>query len=374
MKDLGLDTGDTFQVSTQEINVGGTSISYMIPAVGFDSKELTRQSGLEDQGFFSSLGASVEVFDEKKFKNEYVNALHEVMEDYGLSGRRDVAKFYYFCRKLGSIEEASDLCEDFIDRIKGNIFKVNIYFTIIPPSKVPEIYMYNIDNQPASKPTKEFLRSLTPSYTHLCAWKYCDKKEEVDEKILMDHFQGKMTVAWQTLWHESPEIYFRGDSCNPLISTADIIGALIDQKISDGGISDNRISDAIDELGLNGEEVFIGQPDFDFIVPVQRKQIQFRRHIKHPIFFIVGESSPSGMDRDKYRRQLEFSKIYDEIVNAAWRENGAIKMYDETQDFTMLEPGEDRIIHFGERGEEIAEQLSAQYDVKSIHAKHDEIK
>lgn len=189
----------------------------------------------------------------------------------------------------------------------------------------------------------------------------------------MDHFQGENTFAWSDLWYKKPLIYCRGDSCNPLISTADMVGGVIDQELLGEKISGTSIKKAINQLGLRGKEVFIGAPDFKWIVPSQRKQINCTRWLKHPIYFLITEKRPENLEYKEARDQLELSPIFDAIVNAAYAHNGAIKLYDITQDYPLINPSSDRIIYFGEKGEQISQGLTSQYDVKSLHAKYDKI-
>ena len=60
----------------------------MSPAVGFDTKELTRKPEIETAelglGFFTSLGAGVEVFDLDRFKERYDQAVSATYKKMGL--------------------------------------------------------------------------------------------------------------------------------------------------------------------------------------------------------------------------------------------------------------------------------------------------
>jgi len=345
----------------------------MSSIIGFDSKETHREINSQDQIF--PLGASIEIYDYEKFKNEYDKAMKTIWDSINEKRKRKVYSFQYFAKKFG-MEDAQELLIPFLKNIHPHIINADIYFTNIPEKKIPEVYMYNMDERKETKKINEFLTTLVQPYSYICAWKQCFTNEKQADQILwLDNFQGKSTVAWNVLWGKKPSIYYKGDYCNALISTADILAGVVDNSLIDQPFSKKSINEILSgKLKLRGKTNIIGSQDLRWIVPVSRKMINTTRFLKHPIYYLITQKRPKELEYKESIHQFEYSPIFDEIANIAYNNNGAIKFYDKTQDYMHIR-AEDIVIYFEETGQEIAKSLEKQkYIEKSYYYGYEKIK
>lgn len=121
-------------------------------------------------------------------------------------------------------------------------------------------------------------------------------------------------------------------------------------------LSDKSVRQALRDLSLKEEPVFIGQPDLRKMVPYTRDQVVTRDMIKRPVFFVYPEKRPDGVDNQQYREMLEFIPVMDRVVSEALEVGGCVKFYDASQDFMLVQEG-DRFAFFGDRGREVCQSL-----------------
>lgn len=332
--------------------------------IGFDSKELRRADKESGKEFISTIGVSIEVFDLKKFNEIYDKAIEMVFKKHGLERKRRVYHFQYFCKMYG-LESAKEICIDFLHRIREYVLNVGIYFANISPNKIPYVFMYSMDGKKERMPTRKFLASLVSPFPYICAWKYMQENKDIDSVFILDHFQGKLTPSWSVFHLKKPVIYFRGDQCNSIISTADILAGVIDQYLYGEQISIKSINEILYEFSFNGKAYVIGSRDLRWIAPVSRKLISTGVFVRHPIYFIITEKRPSMMDYKEHRDQLEFSPLFDIVTSKAFENNGCVKLYEITEDYKLIK-SIDRVIYYGDRGKEIAEILKSQYGLSYV--------
>ncbi len=351
----GMLVGSTFKsIINPKIKTINRYYIFMASIIGFDSKETHRKINEEDRTF--PLGASIEISNYEKFIELYDKSMQCIWDTLSEKRKRKIYSYQYFAQHYG-VEKAQELCFLFLKEIKKPIINADVYFTNIPEEKISEIYMYNNDRVKETKPTKEFLVSLVQPYAYMCAWKRYLKNKNNEETILLDNFQGETTVAWQTLWYKKPNIFYKGDCCNALISTADILAGTVDNYLSEKSFHHKTINKILGkELKLHGKTYLIGSKDLRFIVPTSREPINTTRWLKHPIFYIIKETRVSDQDYKDAHHQVEYSPMFDEATNIAFKNNGAVKFYDQTVDYRNLK-SEDRLIYYGDRGKELVEQL-----------------
>lgn len=325
--------------------------------IGFDSKETHRDVNGEDRTY--PLGASVEIYDNDKFIIAYDKAMEKVWANIGEKRKRKIYPYQYFAQVYG-IEDSIEILTPFIKDIKQNIINSDVYFTNIPDEKIPQIFMYNNDGKKAIKSTKDFLTSLVQPYPYICAWKRCQGEEGAKGSIfLLDHFQGETTIAWDSFWYRKPNIFYKGDLCNALISTSDIIAGIIDNSLRDESFSLDSINEILTKMKLNGKSYLIGSKDLRFIVPITRVKINTNRFLKHPIYYIIKEERIKDQEYKEARNQIEYSPMFDHISNFAFKNNGGIKFFDETQDYRNLKI-DDSLIYIGERGKDLSKSFVKQ--------------
>jgi len=345
----------------------------MTQIVGFDAKETIR-TDTKGNRYNYPLGVSVEIFDFNKFKERYDKSIKTISKKYDIENKRKVYSFQYFA-KLYGMDSAIDISKCFLNEIKKNIITTNVYFTNISEIKTPKIFMYCEDGIGVKKPTKEFIKTLIQPYSYICAWKYLNENKNSKSKLFIDNFQAQTTRAWQKIQSNKPIIYYKGDLCNPVISTADMLAGVIDSEMQNSKFCIDSINEIVTKnLGLKGKTYLIGSPDLSYISPVSRQQIDTSMLLKHPVYYLITEKRPTEMDYYEFRDQFEFSKIFDDIVNIAYENNGSIKLYEASRDYKFFTK-DDRIIYYEKNGKEIAESLiNQQYIDTALHYGHDKIK
>ncbi len=75
--------------------------------------------------------------------------------------------------------------------------------------------------------------------------------------------------------------------------------------------------------------VFVHFIKIDGITPELDDPIICYSYLHHPIYFLAKEKTPQNVDYKDFIRQLEFSPIFDRIINKAYSDNASIKIYQE---------------------------------------------
>jgi hypothetical protein len=67
----------------------------------------------------------------------------------------------------------------------------------------------------------------------LCAWKYLQTvpEEKRSESMYLDFFEAKRTRAWDAIEPAKPQLFIRGDTCNPCVAMADGLLAVMDRQL-----------------------------------------------------------------------------------------------------------------------------------------------
>jgi len=328
--------------------------------IAFDSKEFNVKGVFKD--FFCPLGMGVTIRDEHVFHEAYCKAIEASASRHHIKQKRPVFDSYTLARILGGLDSAADFYETLIGDLRPHIEHVHVFYTMIPPRKVPKVFMYGVQTE--VRDPVDFLKEHKAGYVVLCAWKYLQTvpEEKRSESMYLDFFEAKRTRAWDAIEPAKPQLFIRGDTCNPCVAMADGLLAVMDRQLKrnyylDGmKLSDRSINHALRTLSIRGDPVFIGQPDLRKIVPYSRDQVVTADLVRRPIYFLCPEKRPEGMDNPKYREMIEFMPVMDKIVQLACRDRGCIKFYDHSQDYLLAREG-DHFAFFGEIGRGMCESL-----------------
>jgi hypothetical protein len=332
-----------------------------VPSViAFDSKEFNVKGVLKD--FFCPIGIGVRFRDEADFNRDYCKAAAASASRHRIRMNRQVFDSYTLARVLGGLDSAADFYLGLIEELGPHIEYIHFFYTMIPPSRVPRIFVYEIQSE-AQDPV-DFLREHKAGYVALCAWKYSQIVIEGEraDRVYLDFFEAKRTRAWDALESLHPHLFIRGDTCNPCLAMADGILSVMDRQLKrnyymDGiKLGDRSVRQALRDLSLKGEPVFIGQPDLRKIVPYSRDQVITSDLIRRPVFFLCPEKRPDGVENQQHREMIGFMPVMDKLVGEALRVDGCIKFYDQSQDF-LIARKDDRFAFFGDRGREICQSL-----------------
>lgn len=347
--------------SNRDFHMASISRHVVPSVVAFDSKEFNIEGVYKD--FFCPIGVGITFREEESFHRDYMRAVATSAATHKIRMKRPVFDSYTLARILGGPDSAAEFYGGLIKELAFHIEHVHFFYTVIPPSKVPRIFVYDIQSE--SRDPVDFLKEQKAGYVALCAWKYSQLIEASGnraDRVYLDFFEAKRTRAWDALELLGPDLFVRGDTCNPCLAMADGILAVMDRELKrnyhiDGiKLCDKSVKQALRRLSLAGEPAFIGQPDLRRIVPYSRDQVASGDYVRHPIFFICPERRPSGVENQQHRDMIGFMPVMDRLVTEAAQARGCIKFYDQSQDF-LLARQDDRFAFFGQEGREICESL-----------------
>lgn len=324
--------------------------------VAFDAKEFNRGLG---KTFFACLGAGVEIKNETDFKEKYDECIEELSKKFNFTRERKVYSAYDLGQKLGFAKSIA-FWENFIKSLGDFIVNLNVYYTILPPSKVPKVKLYGAQKSRVVEiDTLSFLRRLNPAYVHCCAWKYLLETQSLPEHFLLDYFEYEVSNAWSNLISKMPpKIYYHGDECNPFIATADIFALLVDVRLyrKKLGLCNDGITKAFTDVNIKATPSPIDVRHLSNIVPYRNQKIDTTPYIARPVIFIIPETTELMRPR-AVREMIKASPFMNEILNKAFDINASVKFYDPDIDSKVVRSG-DIVIYTGPKSKEVAELLN----------------
>ena len=194
----------------------------------------------------------------------------------------------------------------------------------------------------------EFLKELSSAYPHCCAWKYLrNNKENSSSVILLDFFQGEVTLAWEYITKTS-KVAVGTDDTNPFIATADIITKIVDNRLyaSKRKLFTDDILACFEQKMIKVDFI----DELDYIVPIRRDKIDVQNLLVHPSVFILKEGIDNKtMGEISEKNIIELSPAFESILNFASKESGYYKFFNAKTDVSLIREG-DYFVYFGENG------------------------
>jgi len=329
----------------------------MPSVVAFDSKDFYIPGNVQD--FFCPIGIGLTVADANRFSEVYRKTIREIASKKRIKLKRSVFDSYTVSKLLGGEDSGRAFYDEVLAELKGHISYAHVFHTQIYPRKVQRILIYESTKTRALDPI-EFLQENKAGYVVLCGWKYSETvpPEQRADMIYLDYFQAKRTHAWDALRLLHPHLYSRGDTCNPCVAMADGVLSLLDRQLKRNfyydseKLSDHSIVHALRDLGLKGESVFVGQPDFKKIIPYSSDQALTSDLIARPMHFLCSEKRPESLTSEQHREMLSLMPMMDRLVETACDANGCIKFYDSTEDYLKAKEG-DVFAYYGDAGRQM---------------------
>lgn len=330
-------------------------------AVGFDSIKL--ELGAFSTKFEGLLGVGITAVDEDSFKEKYIAVLKSLLNSTGVSYDRLVCKSADIARFVRSSESMIQFLEAFFSNINDEIERIDIYCTRFNTAKIPSITIYGADRPEHKKPV-EFIRKIANGYPHVCAWKYLSHFGDKDRIIYLDHFESDQTPAWDFLSNfPNIKVVYKGDSCNCLLSSADLLIRLtvLLLKKSRAGFNWRGLKALHSSYswGTKTSANTLGGQTYILknITPYSRTPIDLSTFINHPIVFIPHES-PSGMMAKEEQRLFENMPIYSKLLNFLFYIDGSFKYFNPIDDIKLVQQG-DYMLVMGKQSESLLEYLKA---------------
>jgi|GEM_PF-1087874 len=310
--------------------------------------------------FKGCLGTCLMLDSPDSLNKTYDDFISDLFLKQGVERSRTVYKSYDLRNKL-LLSDTSD----FINTLKDfyvallDIDQLNIvlFYTTFNTRILPTVNYYGRSRTPQKDvKTLDFLDDLSQYYDYVCPWKVSKALQLKSCNILLDAFQGEVTNSWNELTHyHNIEIFMKGDQCNPLLASTDIVTRFIDESLASKRLNlvNVGIESAIKEYGMEKVKIYyIGQSDVVSLVPAEKRAIPLHDHLKRPSVFLLPENII-----EKESVWFERSGVYDKVLNFASKIGGGFKRLETEQDYKYLLQPNNYVIFQGENGRKKAEYL-----------------
>jgi hypothetical protein len=311
-------------------------------AVGIDS--VKAELGNAPNIFEGILGIAVTCKDEKTFIGRYRECMPKALEGLGIKSNRIVLKAYDLSRLAPENEDK--ILIPFLDCLKEEIEKIDIYYTRYNANKLPRISIYGKD-QPTSKNPVEFVRIICNAYPHYVGYFYLNEYSSKDiGKIYLDHFDSCLTPAWESLSQfKGLTVVYKGGNCNCLISTSDLLVRITVTELKkknehfwrDGLLRIHSVfpwSPKVFVHELGGSTSILR-----FMTPVNRRPIDLTSYIARPLVFVPTESL-AGVATNEERDLFEDLPVFDDLANFLFLTQGSFKYFKPGADIRMGKEGD----------------------------------
>ena len=229
--------------------------------------------------FKGCLGTCLMMDSPDSLNKAYDDFIYDLFAKHKVEMSRSIYKAYDLRNKL-SLSDTSDfintLNEFYIMLMDFDKLNIVIFYTTFNTRILPTVTYYGRSRTPQKNvKTLDFLDALSQYYDYVCPWKVSKVLHLKECTVLLDTFQGEVTNSWNELaHHHNVEIFMKGDQCNPLIASADIVTRFIDESLASKRLNlvNVGIEDAIKEYGMENVKIYyIGQSDVVNIVPAEKK-------------------------------------------------------------------------------------------------------
>lgn len=333
-------------------------------SVGVDSCVYKRQ--YEDSEFEALLGVAITTLDRDKFRKHYDDVLKIAFDAIGEKPKKQIYKAAHLTAQLQ--DATSDFLDCFIQSISSELIRVNIFYSYYPEDKIDRIYTCQ-DSYIRPFPPKEFLKKINNAYPHYCVWRYLEAHPDCRNYIFeVDHFEGKITPAWRKI-SDMPNlhIYYSGNECNKIISSADLFLRFICNKVI-GDLNGRNLVYCLKDI-LNKTKIhsyYMGYRS-DYLKTMaftDDLMINTRFHLKHPIYWIVWKN----ISKDKDEKTLfEWSEKYNDVMKEAENNGGCVRFYKASDIPHLLDQEKDNICLINDEAESIISVIkSIARDVKIL--------
>ena len=324
--------------------------------IGIDTHHLkiNYQNNGVDKRFESLVGVGVSAQDYEKFCEAYEEAINKTIKFFGIKTNKKILCNFDLL-KLWSPDIQPH--EFFFKEIAPHIESIDVFWTLFSPSRKMR-WMGRKEKElkhRLSKPDLELyetLNKLANSFPMICIWRIKDFLKKNGILCLIDSCSLKPSESWEEIKDDIDiNMFFSGDTCNPLISTADIMIKIIDSRRSrERKLYEYKtFRNLLPELNGKVYEYSISHRHYKKISPLTDKQVNLRDYVKHPVFYILNEN-PEFMDSAKLKTDSSIDKLY----NLAAGASGCVKVYYKKSD--KIKTG-DYVAYFTENGKSFVEYL-----------------
>jgi hypothetical protein len=322
----------------------------IINHISADSKTYIR--GVKKK-FIACLGLSLAFENVDSFKKRYYKFFEELKDKFNIDNPRVVFKSYDL-KTIFPYEDYPKIARRFIDEVISDDVSVNVVFSSFSTQKIPKIRYLKEEIH-----IMDFLRGHLPQYyAYIPVWKTLQSTKWFGINVYLDNINPKeVTNAWEFIKENQCKIHIvpKGDQCNPLISSADIILEYLDYTMMKEKIrlDVKEIQRLLINFGiLKSFVMHVGSKDIPDIIPKSSDKIPKQDDYIHPIVYVITERIIN-----KERDWIEKSPVYQYLLWYAWKVNGGLKFISSDQDFKLVDKN-DILVYLGETGKNKARYLS----------------
>lgn len=299
------------------------------------------------------------------------------------------------------LRRAIPFCEKMIGSLQDLIKAVQINYVILPPAKVPEVEVGGLGAGTEKIKTAQFLRDLTPAFSHIMAWAFLGKDMGgvPDWDMHLDGFQSRYTEAWDDLTRRvTPKVFPHGDECNPFINIADLIsfmtniklGAQVDLKRRK--LTPENVRDVWNPYSF-GVDTHYFDPSIQYKLAWRSEDlINLKKYYARPMIYVMVDNAlkeppkpqkteveemmenepaelsgvrPKATKKPKFRAWFEKSDPGIAIANYAYLKQGAFQHFDRNIDEDKIVDG-DTLVYAGADAKRLAQSYADMYNLKVL--------
>lgn len=313
--------------------------------IGFDSRlffrEVTKRDGFPGR-FESVIGIGVKVKDYTDFKEAYLKAISMSFSKYNLEPDYSI----YCTHDLANFVHKNEIIAEFAKNIAPSIDKIHVFYTLFSRKRAASVKVYGRKSRAEkirlSSPTMTYSRfiskHLLQCFPAICAWRLKDYFHSFDTFFHIDSYSGHTFEAQEELEESgfNLSIYPSGDCLNPIISTADLLLDLLDNRLLDQNkfLIFENIRPALFEFGEKVLVYPIINKHLPKITPLDKSTINTLKFIGHPVFWVVKQDTLINSET------LKCSKAFRNLVDYASTVCGSVKLFSKSRDVDFVKKGD----------------------------------
>ena len=336
-----------------------TCYYYMASIIGIDSRifkrDVTKRDGTPGH-FVSVLGVAVKVGDYWEYSEMYQEAMKQAFAKVN-----QIPDYQYYCvDDMRNFSQKYQILDSFVKEISCHIEKVHVFYTLFSKQRLETVKVFGRLAQrekiKLAAPTRTYEELVNKYLLHcfpvVCAWKLTEYLFPETVRFHLDSYGGNICEAQEYLEKSgfTYYVYPSGDCSNPVISTADLLLDVLDNRlnINNKYLLFDNIRPTFPEFGENLLVYPILNKHLSVINPLDNKTIDTTPKLQHPVFWVF-----KG-DKLIESSTMKKSKTYRNLIDYASAKLGVVKMFESGKDINFVQEG-DYGVYINNMGKEIVD-------------------
>jgi len=371
----------------------------ILPVIAFDSKQFRRgkiilvqtPDGASEKylGFNSQLGVGVLINNESEFMEKYLKKSEELQQSFDIKENLPFYSSTHLKQSIG-LPKAIAFADQLITAVQSTIESIHCSYIILPPARTPSVFVGGLKCPTEQKPTAKFIDALGPMFSYLTAHSYLYTNGfsiSSDVKMHIDAFRSYRTRAWETILScTKPQVFWKGDECNPFISCADILAFLTDVKLYDQRLKlePNDIERAWNMYDFDVKTNFYDEKSLSVYSWPTKENIDYTQFVAKPTVFLavdeieklsygeeqeeslseqIGVSNKTGVR--KFHQVIKQTDVYYSAIRYAYQKGGSMKIFKRSEDMHMVQDG-DVFVYVGDNSKRIGQTFQHAHEIEVL--------